>query len=293
MNLSVKKTRLLLATGVLFFLCLSKAGHAQTQTEASQLLNRLNQLENQMQTMSRAVFRGEKMPEQAPAPMPAETASSTAAFEIRLSQIEDQQRTLTGQLEKINFTLQKLEDRLTRVQADTEQRFQQQQSPVENQPASLAPPYGGGNTLGTTSAGSAIPGAGSARGNNPAEALYEAAFAHLRDAKYEEAEEGFKRFLSQYQGHPLSANAQYWLGEAYYVRGDFTQSAKSFAEGYQNFPQSAKAEDSLLKLSLSLSKLGRKDDACLSLRQLQKQFPDTPSPIRRRAEQEIKQLGCP
>ena len=40
-------------------------------------------------------------------------------------------------------------------------------------------------------------------------------------------------------------------------------------------------------------KLGKKEDACLSLRQLQKEVPDNSSPLRRRALQEIKQLGCP
>ncbi len=256
--------------------------HAQAQTDA--LLNRLNQLENQVQTMSRSLYRGEKMPAPQAMPMPNESGS-TAAFEMRLSQIEDQQRSLTGQLEKVSFNIQKMQERLDRMQADTEQRFKQQPVPA---PAVSAPVPPAPGTLGTIHSGAAP----AASGNGAAEVLYESAFANLRDAAYDRAEVEFKQFLGQYPGHPLSANAQYWLGETYYVRGDFTQSAKSFAEGYQNFPKSAKAEDSLLKLGLSLSKLGQRDDACLSLRQLQKEFPDTPSPVRRRAEQEIRQLGC-
>ena len=90
----------------------------------------------------------------------------------------------------------------------------------------------------------------------------------------------------------LAPNAQYWLSETYYVRGDYKESAKMFAQGYQDYPQSPKASDSLLKLGLSLEKLGKKEDACLSFQQLKKEFPGDNVPASRRASQEIKQLGC-
>jgi tol-pal system protein YbgF len=286
------KTRLLLTAGALFVVCAATSAPAQTASETSQLLNRLNQLENQVQTMSRAVFKGER---RSPPPQtsPGEAAPATAAgYEVRLSQIEDQQRALTGQLEKINFELEKLKASMTRLQADTEQRFQQggqgaNTAPTPLTPASTAAPaeQQGGGTLGALS---------SSEGNNgPAEALYEDSFSALKDDKYDRAESGFKDFLSQYPGHPLASNAQYWLGETYYVRGDYKQAAKMFAQGYQNFPKSAKANDSLLKLGLSLSKMGKKDDACISLKQLQKEIADAENPLRHRATEEIKQLGCP
>jgi tol-pal system protein YbgF len=285
------KTRLLLAAGALFVACAAAtAAPAQTANETSELMNRIHQLENQVQTVSRAVFRGERrggaIPENEETAGDDVSASPAAGFEVRMTQIEDQQRALTGQFEKINFDLQQLKSRLDRLQADTEQRFQQGGnaapaaiSPVESQGAPAS-----GGTLGTLTTG--------AGGNGPAEALYEEAFASIRETKYDQAESGFKDFLSRYPDHPLAANAQYWLGETYYVRGDYKQSAKMFAQGYQNFPKSAKATDSLLKLGLSLSKLGKKDDACLSLRQLQKEIADEANPLRRRAVQEIKQLGC-
>ena len=239
--------------------------------------------------MSRAVYRGEKIP--APQEMPSAGApapASVATFEVRIGQLEDKQRVLTGQLEKAAFEIDRLKARIERMQADTDQRFQQQGQASGtvsggNAPTNIAPAPS--NQLGTLSSGD---------GNNgPAEAVYEAAFANIREAKYEQAESGFRQFLDQYPGHPLAANAQYWLGETYYVRGDFKQAAKVFAQCYQNFPKSPKAEDSLLKLGLSLSKLGKKDDACLSLRQLQKEVVDEANPLRRKAVQEIKQLVCP
>ena len=211
-----------------------------------------------------------------------------------MSAIEDEQRKLTGQLEKINFDLQQIKDRVDHMQSDTDQRLQQiehggaaaQSSTVSPAiPAQITPEPG---TLGTlNSAG------GNDGSSGPAESLYEEAFADVRDSKYEEGEAKLKQFLSQYPGHPLSANAEYWLGETYYVRGDYKQAAKTFAQGYQNYPKSGKAEDCLFKLALSLGKLDKRDDACLSLRQMQKDFAGDTGPLHLKAQAEIKQLNCP
>lgn len=285
------KTRLLLQTGALF-IAVSTAS-AQTQNETSQLLNQIDQLQKQVQTLSQAVYRGDKNAINALGSV--QDSSAIANSEVRMSQIEEEQRRLTGQIEKIGFDVQQLKDRMDRLQADNDQRFQQIErgstpsassssvgSSTSAAPATQTPSSTG--TLGTLNTGSA--------GNNGAsEALYEEAFASIRDAQYDQAEVKFSQFLSQYPGHPLSANAQYWLGETYYVRGDYKKAAKTFAQGYQDFPKGAKAADSLLKLGLSLSKLGRKDDACLSLQQLQKEFPSG-GPLQNKAAAEIKQLGC-
>ena len=104
------------------------------------------------------------------------------------------------------------------------------------------------------------------------ESLYEKGFSLVREAKYENAEKVFREFLSNYPEHVLASNAQYWLAETYFTRGEFSQSAKLFAKGYQDFPKSPKSPDNLLKLALSLYKLDKKDDACLSLMQLKKEF---------------------
>jgi len=276
----MNKTRLLLAAGALF--AFAATGHAQSSNDISQLLNRINHLENQVQTMSRAVYRGDKSALIESMPVSDGAAASVATFEVRISQIEDKQRTLTGQIEKINFDVQQLKSRVERMQADTEQRFQQGAAAPMPDTGTPSPPPAA-NRLGTL---------GGEGNNGPAEILYDGAFASIREGKYDQAEDGFKQFIGQHPGHPLAPNAQYWLGETHYVRGDFQQAAKIFAQGYQNFPKSSKAEDSLLKLGLALSKLGKKDDACLSLRQLQKEVPDEANPLRRRAMQEIKQLEC-
>lgn len=128
-------------------------------------------------------------------------------------------------------------------------------------------------------------------GNTPDE-QYQYAFGLLRQANYPEAEQALRAFIERNPSSPLAGNAQYWLGETYYVRGDFQNAAVAFAEGYQKYPDSGKAPDNLLKLGMSLGQIGAKDDACTTLGELAKQFPGAPANIKDRAERERAHLGC-
>lgn len=292
-NTSTKGLPLL--AGALFALAIcapAGAGFAQNTYgggDTSHLMNRLDQLENQVQTLSRSVFRGESVPVPAAAPAPSYSgaAGGLASFEARLSQIEQQQRALTGQIEQALHLAQEAQNRLDKLQADYDLRLQQLEgggaapsATGGQQPSVYTAPQ---NTLGSMSSSGAP---------DSANALYESAFADIRDSKYDSAESKFKQFLSAHPGNPLAGNAQYWLAETYYVRGDYKQAAKAFAQGYQDYPKGPKAADSLLKLGLSLSRLNRKEDACLSFQQLKKEFPGENIPANRRATQEMKTLGC-
>lgn len=290
MTIASKKTKLLLLAGALFFVNLATpatAGFAQGSTETSQLMSRINQLENQIQTLSRAMYRGGKVPEGALAPTTgAADQTSMAGYEDRLGQIEAQQRDMTGQLERLNFDVQQMKERLDKTLADNEMRFQQLQGTGAVTAATTA-----AATTATSTAYSSTEAANAASAGT-ADALYDSAFADIREAKYDSAEKKFQSFMSKYSSHSLAPNAQYWLAETFYVRADYKQSARMFAQCYQDYPQGAKASDSLLKLGMSLAKLGKKDDACLSFVQLQKEFPGDAAPANRRAIQEMKTLGC-
>lgn len=299
-----QKTRLLLPAGALFFALLAApatAGFAQSSNiNTSQMMGRLDQIENQIQTLSRAVYRGEKVPMPADAGVSSAGSAAISNFEVRLSGIEAQQRTLTGQLEQIMFDVKQIKDRMDKTTADNELRFRQIEGGASASASTSTSTTGTAELRNDAQMGdkplpSGMLGTLSETGASAGDAagvLYEEGFADIRAAKYEDAAVKFKKFMNAYPSHTLAGNAQYWLAETYYVRGDYQQSAKMFAQGYQDYPQGAKAADSLLKLGLSLGKLDRKEDACLSLQQLKKQFPGDQSAVVSRANQEIKQLGC-
>ncbi len=129
-------------------------------------------------------------------------------------------------------------------------------------------------------------------GDTPSE-QYDYATGLLQRGAYAEAEGALKAFVAQHPKDPLAGNAQYWLGETYYVRSDFKNAAVAFAEGYQKYPNSSKAPDNLLKLGMSLGQTGQKDNACTAFRQLAKQFPDASGAIKDRAARAKQRYGCP
>ncbi len=288
------KTGLLLVAGVLFAFLLLTHGrlvYAQSTGDTAQLLSRINQLENQVQTLSRSVYRGAPPPANASAPEPV-SSSSLAGYDSRIGSLEQKQRQMTGQLEELSHQLQQLQTRLEKMQADNDLRLQQVEKGAGGAPTYVIPdsynrelpaPGPRSGSLGTVTD----------KGGDPAEVLYDEAFADIRAAKYDLAETRFKKFMGLYPNHSLAGNAQYWLAETFYVRGDYKQAARMFAQGYQDYPQGAKAADCLLKLGLSLAKIDKKEDACLSLRQLQKEFPGETTPAAKRAVQEMKALNCP
>lgn len=123
------------------------------------------------------------------------------------------------------------------------------------------------------------------------ESLYERSYESLLRRQFGEAEGGFRTFLERHRDHSLAGNAQYWLGETFYVQGDYKQAAQSFLGGYQEFPKGRKAADSLLKLGLSLNRLGQKDQACSAFAAVGDKFPKA-AEAKKRATAELKRGNC-
>lgn len=130
--------------------------------------------------------------------------------------------------------------------------------------------------------------------NNPggAKQLYETAYGYLMQRDYSAAQGAFEDFLNRYPQDSLAGNAQYWLGEAHFVRGEFKAAASSFLKGYQNYAGNPRAADSLLKLAMSLDRLGQKDAACSSFGELSTRFPNAPENVKMRAKSERQRIGC-
>ncbi len=105
------------------------------------------------------------------------------------------------------------------------------------------------------------------------EKAYETAYGFLLQQDYDSAERAFTSFLGQFPADKLAGNAQYWLGETHYVRGQYGPAAQAFLKGYSGFKKGPKAPDSLLKLAMSLSRLGQKEQSCASFTELEFELP--------------------
>ncbi|NNE82540.1 MAG: tol-pal system protein YbgF [Alphaproteobacteria bacterium] len=119
---------------------------------------------------------------------------------------------------------------------------------------------------------------------------YARSFLMRRD--FPGAEQALRAFVETYPDNELTGAAQYWLGETYYVRNDFGTAARTFADGFQRYPDSNKAPDNLLKLGMSLAALERTEDACITFEKLASEYPKSSASIKQRAQSERTRLRC-
>ena len=122
--------------------------------------------------------------------------------------------------------------------------------------------------------------------------IYDLALKKLQMGAYQEAQAELRNFLDLYPRDRLAGNAQYWLGETFYVQRDYKNATAAFLAGYTNYGDSIKAPDSLLKLGMTLVVMGEKKTGCDAFAELSVRFPDAPQAIVRRAEIESKRAEC-
>ncbi len=123
-------------------------------------------------------------------------------------------------------------------------------------------------------------------------ALYDAGYNYMMSSDYKSAEATFQAFLTNYPNDQLSGNAQYWLGEVYFVRGDYRRAANEFLKGYKTYKNSPKAPDNLLKLGMSLQHLGQGEAACQTYSELKNKYNSLPGHIDRKLQDERVKAGC-
>ena len=121
-----------------------------------------------------------------------------------------------------------------------------------------------------------------------AQAEYQNAFRLLRQSKYDHAIRAFNEYLQTYADSDYADNAQYWLGETYYVTRDFNRAIEAYNKLILNYPDSNKLPQSLLKLGYSYQELGQIPEAETRLQELSNNYPGTTAA--RLAKERLQQL---
>jgi len=104
---------------------------------------------------------------------------------------------------------------------------------------------------------------------------YDRAFQSLKDLKYADAAQQFQSFLDVYPNSDYADNAQYWLGESYYVTRNYDIALEAFQGLLANYPDSPKVADGLLKIGYTHYELKQWDQARAALEQVEQQHPGT------------------
>ena len=122
---------------------------------------------------------------------------------------------------------------------------------------------------------------------------YQFARNFLKVGDYANAEKAFREFVLTNPDDELSGNAQYWYAETYRIRQMYTDAATAYLEGYQKYPKSKIAPENLLKLGVSLVQMGEKDQGCLMIAGVKKQYPDATQSVLQKAKYyEEKEFEC-
>ena len=121
---------------------------------------------------------------------------------------------------------------------------------------------------------------------------YEFSTNLLKVGDYNTAERAFKEFVVSNPEHDLAGSAQYWYAETFRIRQLYTDAASAYLEGYQKYPKSEKAPINLLKLGVSLVQIGEKDQGCLMITGVQKQYPKANQSVLQKAIYEEKKFEC-
>jgi len=121
-----------------------------------------------------------------------------------------------------------------------------------------------------------------------AEASYREAFGLLKAGRYDESIAAFNAYLVEFPTSTYADNAQYWLGEAYYVMRQFEAAIGEYQKLIQSYPQSAKLTHAQLKMGYSLHEIGKTAEAKLQLESLVSSYPGTTTA--RLAEKRLQQI---
>jgi tol-pal system protein YbgF len=121
-----------------------------------------------------------------------------------------------------------------------------------------------------------------ARAQTPEQA-YAAALSTFRAREHGQAVLDFLDFMAKYPGHALVANAQYWIGEAYYVQRDYRQAMAEFQKVPRIAPASAKAADALLKIGLCQRNLRDEARARQTWQRVVHEFPQSEAAVKAHA----------
>lgn len=287
-------------------------------SQMQQLLNRMERMQTELTTLQRQVYQGgarERMTG-APGRSQPQARKLTARMSVRITQLEDELRRLTGKTEEFVHLVQQMRARVEKLAGDLEFRLSAlergtvatgapppapgaavgpgQVLPAPGSPPGFAP---GPRTLGTIRQ-SALPSAAAVAEKPPPPKMtpkeqYD--YAHtliVKDQNFAEAERVLRAFIDAYPKNALAANAHYWLGRTYYVRKEYQKAAFTFAEGFQKFPKSRKAPDNLLNLGMSLARLEKKKEACTALKRLLRNYPKASGNVKRRVSRERQRLRC-
>ena len=290
------------------------------ESDVGEILNKLQKLQNDIQTLEKAVYSSNTVA-QSSVSLDGNDEDVLTRHLLKLNEIEVQFQSLTNKFEEINFKIDKLSNRITKIQSDNQMRFQdlergnlsqgtqggtaeQKKLPGSTEPQDLGSVADSDidnlekvqktQSIETTSSvvteepervEKLLP-------NTNPEEQYKFATSFIKVGDYETAELALREFVDTNGNHELAGNAQYWYGETFRIRQLYVDAATAYLDGYQKYPKSSKAPINLLKLGVTLVNIGEKEQGCSMIMGVSSQYPKANQSVIQKAEYEKKKFKC-
>tara|TARA_B100001093_G_scaffold473219_1_gene496951 strand:- start:388 stop:1371 length:984 start_codon:yes stop_codon:yes gene_type:complete len=285
-------------------------------------------IKNDIKTLEKAVYSSDSNIDTTNLELNENSEDVLTRHLLKLSEVEEQFRKLTNKFEEINFKLDKLSNRLSKIQADNQIRFQ-------NIETSIVSSEGGMNlsSIPKSDVNEILPGSSQPQDlgsisykdtetNQSSQQIqsvdttatvitetfqteekilpenldpnkqYQFATSFLKVGDYSTAEKAFREFVLSNSDHELAGSAQYWYAETFRIRQLYTDAASAYLEGYQKYPKGKKAPINLLKLGVSMVQIGEKEQGCKMIKGVEVQYPKASQSVIQKAKYESKKFDC-
>ncbi len=287
---------------------------ASADEKLNKVLQELQKIKKDLKTLEKAVY-SQSFNDKKNTQVSGSLEGALTRQLVKITELEEQIQKLTASNEEVLFSFEQLNERLNKTQKDNELRLSDLESgdvkkiskktkpkkfPGTDKPKNLGTMVTQKETQQQTSS---INPASVVKIEEPEvkeilpkkspEEQYKFATSLIKVGDYDQAELALKEFVKKNPKHKLAGNAQYWYAETFYIRQLYHDAAAAYLDGYQKYPQSSKGPQNLLKLGVTLSELGEKDQGCQMLDGIKKQYPKAKQSVIQKAKYEKKKYKCP
>jgi len=264
---SIKKEIEMIRTELTAFKKETETNHSSLQAEnqktKADLFLRLETLQSEMRTLSTVVEEYKqflKTPSKEVARVKEDVEvrlrileEKGKTFEERNRSIEERNRSFEERNRFYDERLKGMEDRLKGLDAKLTAKLTEMEKaiPPKEPPAEPKAP--------STTAGN----------------LYKDAYETFQKGDLDGGRRKFEAFLKTYPNMELSDNAQFWIGETYFLKKDFEKAILEYEKVIVKYPEGDKVSSALLKQGLAFLELGDKTNARNLLKRVADRFPQT------------------
>jgi tol-pal system protein YbgF len=104
---------------------------------------------------------------------------------------------------------------------------------------------------------------------------YDSAMRQLQGGDHDEAIQGFRNYLHENGSSPYADDAQFWIGESYFRKGQYHRAIIEFNQVSSNYGSGDRAPAALLRQAEAFRIVGDRVDARLSLQKVINRYPGT------------------